>query len=206
VLRKGGSFLLGGGLADWIEAGATYVIGSPAHYLHDRDRILAAQTPVINHAWIGGGPIHAHQLKELLIAFGTVHVTYGASEAGIVSAKAIPADIFREGPVTLGTVDPRCVLEIADESGNPLPPGLEGQLRMMTPWLVEGYLGDAETTQRVARRRGNDQRRLCSARRRRRVGGGRGRVVVAARGRREAREHHPDRAPTHPAKHVVLHR
>ena len=146
VLRKGGSFLFGGGFAVWIEAGATYVIGSPTHYLNDRDLILAARMPMIDHAWIGGGPIHAHQLKELLTAFRVVHVTYGASEVGIVSAKAITTETFREGPVMLGTVDPRCVLEIVDDSGNPLPPGLEGQLRMMTPWLVEGYLGDAETT------------------------------------------------------------
>ncbi len=148
VLRVGGTFLFGGGIENWLGWGASYVIGSPAHYLRERALILEQKKQRIASAWIGGGPIYAQQLKDLLKMFQTVYVTFGASEAGIICSKAIVRESLQDGQMRLGQVDKRCELEVVDESGQPLCRGSEGFLRMKTPWLVNGYLGDSEATGR----------------------------------------------------------
>lgn len=151
VLRSGGCFLLGGSLEHWLACEATYVIGSPAHFLRERSLILAQDHPRIANAWIGGGPIYAAQVKDLLRMFHTVHVTYGASEAGIMSAKSITRSNWQDGPVKLGRIDRRCTVEIAGGDGMPLPAGHDGLVRMKTPWMVKGYLGDPDSTARFFR-------------------------------------------------------
>ncbi len=148
VLRKGGMYVCDGTLTDWAKAGATYVIGSPAHYLLDRDFILAQKAPSLENAWIGGGPIYAAQLNDLLRLFKSVHVTYGASEVGIVSAKKITRSNWTDGPTKLGQIDERCALQVVDDRRQEVSTGGEGLLRMRAPWLVTGYLGDKDATAR----------------------------------------------------------
>jgi acyl-CoA synthetase (AMP-forming)/AMP-acid ligase II len=151
VLRRGGCVLLGGSMENWLSSGATYVIGSPAHFLKDRDLILVQDRPRIAHAWIGGGPVHALQVSDLLKMFNTVHATYGASEAGIISAKSITRATWQDGPTRLGRPDQRCTVEIVDEHDRQLPNGVEGVVRVKSPWVVRGYIGDKDSTSRFFR-------------------------------------------------------
>ena len=69
---------------------------------------------------------------------------YGAAE--IAAIAAAPAHAVAEVPGAVGHVFPGVTLEIVDESGRALRLGQEGSLRVRSPTMVDGYLGDPEQT------------------------------------------------------------
>jgi acyl-CoA synthetase (AMP-forming)/AMP-acid ligase II len=69
---------------------------------------------------------------------------YGAAE--IAAIAAAPAHAVAEVPGAVGHVFPGVTVEIVDESGRALPRGQEGSLRVRSPTMVDGYLGDPEQT------------------------------------------------------------
>jgi acyl-CoA synthetase (AMP-forming)/AMP-acid ligase II len=75
-----------------------------------------------------------------------VHTLYGTSEVGSV-ARAGPAD-HAAHPEGSGRVIPSVEVVVVDEAGTPLPAGETGLLRIRTPGMARGYLGDAEATAR----------------------------------------------------------
>jgi acyl-coenzyme A synthetase/AMP-(fatty) acid ligase len=69
---------------------------------------------------------------------------YGATE--IAAIAAAPAHVVADIPGGVGQVFPGVTVEIVDSSGRILSPGQEGALRVRSPAMVEGYLGDPEQT------------------------------------------------------------
>jgi acyl-coenzyme A synthetase/AMP-(fatty) acid ligase len=69
---------------------------------------------------------------------------YGAQEVGGVAAS--PAHALAERPGAAGHVLPGVAVEVVDDAGRLLPLGQQGSLRIRSPTMVEGYLGDPEQT------------------------------------------------------------
>ncbi len=69
---------------------------------------------------------------------------FGASETATVAFA--PAHAISEVPGAVGHVMPGVTAEIVDEAGRVLPSGQDGALRVRSPTMVEGYLGDPEQT------------------------------------------------------------
>jgi acyl-coenzyme A synthetase/AMP-(fatty) acid ligase len=78
-----------------------------------------------------------------------LHVDYGTNDAGSI-AVATPADLDRD-PRTVGRPFAGLELEIVDAAGAPLPPDVEGEIRLRGPGVSEGYIGDPEATRRSFR-------------------------------------------------------
>jgi acyl-coenzyme A synthetase/AMP-(fatty) acid ligase len=78
-----------------------------------------------------------------------VEINYGSSEAGRI-ADATPQTIAVR-PESAGRLFRWVEMEAVDESGRPLPPGTSGALRLRTPVLTDGYLGNPEATARAFR-------------------------------------------------------
>ena len=87
---------------------------------------------------------HAERLEALRRISPRLHVCLGMNEAGFVTI-ARPEDVARV-PDTVGKAMPGVAVGVVNESGQPLPPGEIGELRVAAPCIPEGYLGASETT------------------------------------------------------------
>ena len=67
---------------------------------------------------------------------------YGSTEANIVATA--PAHAIADTPGAVGFITPGVTVGIVDRSGNPVPAGGEGLVRISGPYTVAGYRGDAE--------------------------------------------------------------
>ncbi|OGB69500.1 MAG: hypothetical protein A2486_13575 [Burkholderiales bacterium RIFOXYC12_FULL_65_23] len=74
-----------------------------------------------------------------------LYVRYGINEAGPV-AIAAPPEVYQIAG-TVGSPPAGVEIELVDRRGQALPPGTVGLVRIRTPALVDGYLGDAEASQ-----------------------------------------------------------
>ncbi len=90
-----------------------------------------------------GGPL-PRSLSERLRAriCSNLIACYGSTEANIVATA--PAHAIADTPGAVGTVTPGVTVSIVDRSGNPVPAGAEGLVRISGPYTVAGYRGDAE--------------------------------------------------------------
>jgi 2,3-dihydroxybenzoate-AMP ligase len=68
-----------------------------------------------------------------------IRIVYGASECG--AAAIADASVLAEHRTAAGYTVPGAIIEIIDSDGNPLPCGEQGEVRVQTDRLVEGYLG-----------------------------------------------------------------
>jgi long-chain acyl-CoA synthetase len=75
----------------------------------------------------------------------SLYSSYGATETGTVAFG--PASVLAEIPGAVGYVGPGVTVEILDKSGVHLPFGREGAIRIRTPDLAHGYVGDEQATQ-----------------------------------------------------------
>jgi acyl-coenzyme A synthetase/AMP-(fatty) acid ligase len=73
-----------------------------------------------------------------------LYSTYGATETTTVALG--PASLIDAVPGAVGYVLPGVTVEALDKSGNALPPGQTGALRIRSHHMVSGYVGDPETT------------------------------------------------------------
>ena len=73
-----------------------------------------------------------------------LYVRYGINEAGPV-AIAGPPEVY-EVAGTVGRPPAGVEIELVDRRGQLLPPGTVGLVRIRTPALVDGYLGDAQAS------------------------------------------------------------
>jgi fatty-acyl-CoA synthase/O-succinylbenzoic acid--CoA ligase len=78
-----------------------------------------------------------------------LYSTYGATETNTVAIG--PAATTEAIPGAVGYVLPSVTVEAVDGSGNVLAAGREGELRIRSPQMVTGYLGDLETTRKFFR-------------------------------------------------------
>jgi acyl-CoA synthetase (AMP-forming)/AMP-acid ligase II len=146
VLARGGTFIFDNDYEVWLRNGITYVIGAPNHFSQFFAAAPARFDNRIGLAWLGGGPIFPHFLNRMLDYFRAVANTYGSTEAGIVSWKITSQPMELRDSVSLGCVDPRAEMNVVDDRGNAVTPGTWGVIRLRSPWLVSGYIGDGTPT------------------------------------------------------------
>jgi acyl-CoA synthetase (AMP-forming)/AMP-acid ligase II len=78
-----------------------------------------------------------------------LYCSYGSTEVATVAMA--PANILADIPGAVGYVEPGVTVEILDASGQVLPAGREGPIRVRSACLVNGYVGDPETSAKVFR-------------------------------------------------------
>lgn len=95
----------------------------------------------------GAGPINEAVLRKLLNSMDAVFSQqYGMTESNGPIVFTPPTRDVEILLNTTGKPDPRLELRIADESGQPLPDGEEGEVQIRHPHPFAGYLGNAEAS------------------------------------------------------------
>ena len=84
-----------------------------------------------------------HRIRHFLN--GNLHVVYGTNECGRISIASIPEVFDVSGSV--GFPIEGVTAEVVDERDQPLV-GLDGFIRVRTPSMIEGYLGETVATQK----------------------------------------------------------
>jgi len=74
-----------------------------------------------------------------------LYSSYGATETARVAFG--PASALDAVPGAVGYIQPGVAVEVIDSSGNVLPHGRDGTLRIRSRLMASGYFGDPETTQ-----------------------------------------------------------
>ena len=93
---------------------------------------------------LGAAPIGRALWDEVLTRLASrIVYTYNSNESGPIASMA---------PDGRGVVRPGVALEVVDDDDRPLPFGEAGHLRIRTPALPNGYLGDPEGTRAVFRK------------------------------------------------------
>jgi len=73
-----------------------------------------------------------------------LYSSYGSTET--VTVAFGPASVLERIPGAVGYVLPGATVEATDDSGEALPVGRDGELRIRTPLMAHQYIGDAEAT------------------------------------------------------------
>ena len=119
--------------------GTSGIMGSPSS-LEALSRKLDADTApsTVSEVTSAGGFLSADLAKRLETLLGSqVTNVYGSTEAGQVAR----TDAGGDSPNKLEPY-PGVVLVIEDDSGQPVPAGVTGKLRISVDYLAAGYLGD----------------------------------------------------------------
>lgn len=125
------------------------VVGAPAQYA-DMFRTRATASDFSRaEAFVAGSSITPDFVRRLFETFGRVRYRYGSTETGPVCGIALARPEDFDG--TVGSPLPGRTVEIVDEHGVAQPPETPGLVRVKTPHLVDGYLGDPEATARMFR-------------------------------------------------------
>jgi acyl-coenzyme A synthetase/AMP-(fatty) acid ligase len=98
-----------------------------------------------------GGSAASSALRAQIAKYITpnLEINYGGSEQGRV-AQANPETLALR-PESAGRLRPWVEMQAVDENGKPVPSGMSGVLRIKSPLLVSGYLGDPDATARAFR-------------------------------------------------------
>src|SRR5262249_46699454 len=74
-----------------------------------------------------------------------LYSSYGATETSNVAFG--PASMIETIPGAVGYVPAGVKVEIVDREGRLLPPETDGRIRIRSPYVAQGYIGDPEATQ-----------------------------------------------------------
>jgi long-chain acyl-CoA synthetase len=98
----------------------------------------------------GGAPLSMEIYEKFCAKYGIdVYHGYGLTEASpVVSWNNIH---IHNKPRTVGRPIPDCVVEVHDEDGNSLPPGVEGEVVVQGSNVMLGYFGKPTETETVIR-------------------------------------------------------
>src|SRR5262249_53101399 len=105
----------------------------------------------LRHAVAAGEPLNAEVIRIFREVFGvTIYDGYGQTDNSLLVAHGIGAQVR---PGSMGLPTPGHDVDVIDESGNPVAPGVEGDvaLRGKPPTLFSGYWGQTEETAEVFR-------------------------------------------------------
>ena len=78
-----------------------------------------------------------------------LYTSYGATETGTVACG--PAHNLERFPGAVGFVCPGATIDIVDSDGTLLPVGHEGHVRIRSPYMAAGYVGDPDATTQMFR-------------------------------------------------------
>jgi acyl-coenzyme A synthetase/AMP-(fatty) acid ligase len=126
-----------------IEVGTQVVFASP----HQIDTFMQGRSvhPKIPLLQVSGTLISANHLATYLESFEAVEDVYGTNET-------IKAQIIRyayDGSAIVANLKPSdAVLQIVDTEDAPVGIGEQGQIRIQSPYMANGYLGEPKATQR----------------------------------------------------------
>ena len=99
---------------------------------------------------IGGAPLPIALRDDALKRFcARMDLAYGSMEAGTMAGG--DAALLDRHPGAVGYPPEGVEIEIVDKSGRVVPPGREGLLRLRSPHMATGYIGDPETTAKFFR-------------------------------------------------------
>ena len=95
---------------------------------------------------MAGGSLLSPALSQRVRArmCANLFTSYGATEAGTVAGAPAAAMVSRAGAV--GCIAPGVSVEAEDEAGEVLARGKEGLLRVRSPFVVKGYIGETDET------------------------------------------------------------
>jgi acyl-coenzyme A synthetase/AMP-(fatty) acid ligase len=157
ALWRGGTFFFPGETfevtADMFEEhGVECVVASPAGLevlLRKYDQYPSLQGEF--ETMIVLGDVLPRSLSERVRARISSHVIadYGSTEAQTTATA--PAQLIHETPGAVGYVVPNVTVEIVSEADQPLPPGVEGIVRIRSPFVAKSYMGDAKTSAKAFR-------------------------------------------------------
>jgi acyl-coenzyme A synthetase/AMP-(fatty) acid ligase len=150
TLMSGGAVVSAeGDPADTMQAlrthGVTFLLTSPGNAVElvkiAQTRPEYAERPVHLRTFCMGGARVAPALQEAIRKHlcPALYINYGITEAGGLVAQADPA-LLQSHPAAAGRLLPWVEIEAVDDSGNPLPAGTEGLLRVRSPHLADGYV------------------------------------------------------------------
>jgi acyl-coenzyme A synthetase/AMP-(fatty) acid ligase len=109
-----------------------------------------SQCESVRSMTIGGSaasPSLCEQIERFICP--RLEIYYGSSEAGRIATAT--RETLTAQPSSAGRLCPWVEMEAVDESGQALPPGTSGVLRVRSPLMAEGYLHDPEATARAYR-------------------------------------------------------
>ena len=128
----------------------TVIAGLPHHYadLAALPDLATADTSSLRLAVSGEAPISATLVDTIEELFDLIMIeAYGAPEATCYSV-VDQIDGVRK-PGTVGRVVPGQAIKIVDADGNDLPAGVEGEVLISGPTIMQGYLNKPEETART---------------------------------------------------------
>jgi acyl-coenzyme A synthetase/AMP-(fatty) acid ligase len=97
--------------------------------------------PDLHTMCIGGARVSPHvQALFRKHLCPNVVINYGMTEAGGLVAQA-DAEVAMKSPASAGRLMPWVEAEAVDDAGTPLPSGMNGRLRVRSPYLASGYVG-----------------------------------------------------------------
>ena len=108
--------------------------------------------PDLRYLTQAGGPMAPALQKEVALTFypAKLYIMYGATEASARLSYLDPADLPRKWG-SIGKAIPNVDLFVADDEGQPLPPGKTGQIVARGANIMQGYWNDEEETRKVLR-------------------------------------------------------
>ncbi|RSN29186.1 non-ribosomal peptide synthetase [Amycolatopsis sp. WAC 04169] len=138
-----GTLTAGGAVVDG--GRPTFVKATPTHLA-----ILAEELFPTGELVLGGEALTAEAVQPWRDRHpGTLVVNeYGPTEAtvGCVVHRIEPGDVLPSGPVSIGRPVPGTRAYVLDERGQPVPPGVPGELYVAGRQLARGYLGLPDLT------------------------------------------------------------
>ncbi|MDO7882733.1 class I adenylate-forming enzyme family protein [Salinibacterium soli] len=119
--------------------GIRVLAGSPQQLATALDVVEESgiQLPALEEVRMAGaapGPALLRRIRELLAV--PIRIVYGSTEGGGMTSRMLDD----EDSANVGSVLPGFELQVVDESGMPVAPGVEGTLRYRGPGMVSGYL------------------------------------------------------------------
>ncbi|MBX7082252.1 MAG: acyl--CoA ligase [Nannocystaceae bacterium] len=134
-------------LLELIEYGTTGFSGVPYHFkqLLDRSKLSATPPPALQYVLVTGGALSPDELDRLHAALPStgIHLAYGQTEAAPRITWVGPDDLFRKRG-GLGRALPGVTLEILGGDGNPVGPGVIGEVVASGPNIMKGYVSGDE--------------------------------------------------------------
>lgn len=131
----------------WSRLGVDRVVGSPAAVA---GRLAGKPLPTrIATLEIAGAPVPTGEMATLLESFDTVDDTYGATETN--KSWSTLWTLAEDGSPVSRPIMRDSQIEIVDETGIAVPPGVEGRVRVRNDYLASGYLDNPAATQAAFR-------------------------------------------------------